>query len=43
MKTEVESLKELVQLFIAKIEFLEAENAALRAPERPSRTYPFSG
>ena len=31
MKTEVESLKELVQLLIAKIEFLEAENATLRA------------
>jgi hypothetical protein len=31
MKTEVESLKELVQLLIAKIEFLEAENGALRA------------
>jgi hypothetical protein len=31
MKTEVESLKELVQLLMAKVEFLEAENAALRA------------
>jgi hypothetical protein len=33
MKTEVESLKELVQLLIAKVEFLEAENAALRVKD----------